>query len=215
MPDIDPQPTVAQTLEMCDPKLPTTAEDLPWLAALNPQQRLAVTTTEGAVLMLAGAGTGKTRALTSRLAYLLQSGRARPQEILAVTFTNKAANEMRERVEQILGYPAAGWWLGTFHTLCARLLRRHAELIERSPRFTILDAADQTRVLRSLMDEADLDTKRWPPRAGMTKIQGWKDRGFLPDQVPASSRDEFAGGQLVELYQRYQARLTTINALVR
>ena len=149
--------------------------------------------------MLAGAGTGKTRALTSRLAYLLQSGRARPQEILAVTFTNKAANEMRERVEQILGYPAAGWWLGTFHTLCARLLRRHAELIERSPRFTILDAADQTRVLRSLMDEADLDTKRWPPRVGMTKIQGWKDRGFLPDQVPASSRGEFAGGLLVIL----------------
>lgn len=212
MPDI-PLPTVAQTHEAPDPKLPTTAEDLPWLAALNPQQRLAVTTTQGAVLMLAGAGTGKTRALTSRLAYLLQSGRARPQEILTVTFTNKAANEMRERVEQIVGYSAAGWWLGTFHTLCARLLRRHAELIERSPRFTILDAADQTRVLRLLMDEAGQDTKRWPPRQGMTEIQGWKDRGFLPDQVPASSRGEFAGGQLVELYQRYQDRLTTINAL--
>ena len=151
-----------------------------YLARLNPEQREAVETLDGPLLVLAGAGTGKTRVLTTRFAHLLMTGRAWPGQVLAVTFTNKAAREMRERVSAILGRPAEGLWLGTFHALCARMLRRHAELVGLTPGFTILDTDDQMRLLKQVMDAAGVDLKRWPAPGLMAAIQRWKDRGLRP-----------------------------------
>src|SRR5579871_1992088 len=136
-----------------------------YLDNLNESQRAAVEATEGPVLVLAGAGTGKTRVLTTRLAHILMSGRARPGELLAVTFTNKAAREMKERISKLLGRPVEGWWLGTFHALAARILRRHAEVVGLKPNFTILDTDDQVRLLKQLAAAEDIDEKRWPARA--------------------------------------------------
>jgi DNA helicase II / ATP-dependent DNA helicase PcrA len=147
-----------------------------YLTRLNPEQRTAVETVEGPLLVLAGAGTGKTRVLTSRLAHILLTGRAYPSQVLAVTFTNKAAREMRERVAAILGQPVEGLWLGTFHALCARMLRRHAEQVGLTSSFTILDADDQLRVLKQVMEAERVDIKRWPAQALMAVIQRWKDR---------------------------------------
>src|SRR6202142_4321253 len=148
-----------------------------YLAPLNPEQRAAVETLDGPLLVLAGAGTGKTRVLTTRFAHILLTKRAFPNQVLAVTFTNKAAREMRERVATILVGPAEGLWLGTFHALCARMLRRHAEHIGLSSNFTILDTDDQVRLLRQVMDAERIDIKRWVPAALMGVIQRWKDRG--------------------------------------
>jgi DNA helicase-2/ATP-dependent DNA helicase PcrA len=142
-----------------------------YLARLNPAQREAVETLDGPLLVLAGAGTGKTRVLTTRFAHILLAGRAYPNQVLAVTFTNKAAREMRERVSAILGRPVEGLWLGTFHALCARMLRRHAELVGLTSSFTILDADDQLRLLKQLMEAARLDTKRWVPPALMAQTR--------------------------------------------
>ena len=184
----------------------------PYLDALNPAQREAALTTEGPVLMLAGAGTGKTRALTTRIAHLLHSGAARPNEVLAVTFTNKAAREMRERVGALLGQAVEGMpWLGTFHSICARLLRRHAELVGLRPNFTILDTDDQIRLLKQLVAAARLDEKRWPARQLAGVIDGWKNRALGPGDVPAADADAF-GGQGVQLYAQYQERLRALNA---
>lgn len=148
-----------------------------YLNRLNPEQRDAIETTDGPLLVLAGAGTGKTRVLTTRFAHILLSGRARPNQILAVTFTNKAAREMRERVSALLGESAEGLWLGTFHALCARMLRRHAEYVELTSSFTILDTDDQLRLLKQLLEPYHIDTKRWPPQAIMGVIQRWKTAG--------------------------------------
>src|SRR5215472_9227527 len=148
-----------------------------YLTRLNPEQRTAVETVEGPLLVLAGAGTGKTRVLTSRLAHILLTPRAYPGQVLAVTFTNKAAREMRERVAAILGEPAEGLWLGTFHALCARMLRRHAEQVGLTPNFSILDTDDQIRLLKQVMEAARIDTKRWTPPTLMAVIQRWKDKG--------------------------------------
>lgn len=136
-----------------------------YLDRLNPEQREAIETTEGPLLILAGAGTGKTRVLTTRFAHILLEGRARPYQILAVTFTNKAAREMRERIGALLGETIDGLWLGTFHALCARMLRRHAEYVGLTTGFTILDTDDQIRLVRQIMEPYRLDTKRWPPQA--------------------------------------------------
>ncbi len=182
-----------------------------YLARLNPEQRQAVETIDGPVLVLAGAGTGKTRVLTTRFAHILLTGRAAPGQVLAVTFTNKAAREMRERVSAILGRPAEGLWLGTFHALCARMLRRHAHLVGLTPGFTILDADDQLRLLKQVMEAARIDAKRWAPQALMGMIQRWKDRGVVPDRVPASEEGDFAGGHAKALYAAYQARLRQLN----
>ncbi len=182
-----------------------------YLARLNPEQRDAVETLDGPVLVLAGAGTGKTRVLTTRFAHLLLTRRAFPGQILAVTFTNKAAREMRERVSAILGQPAEGLWLGTFHALCARMLRRHADLVGLTSGFTILDTDDQQRLLKQVMEAARIDVKRWTPQALMGVIQRWKDRGVTPDRVPASEETDFAGGQSKALYTAYQARLAQLN----
>jgi DNA helicase-2/ATP-dependent DNA helicase PcrA len=182
------------------------------LARLNPEQRAAVTAPDGPLLVLAGAGTGKTRVLTTRLAYLLLSGRARPGEVLAVTFTNKAAREMTERVERLLERGVQGMWLGTFHAIGTRLLRRHAEVVGLKPSFTILDTDDQLRLAKQVVAAADLDERRWAPRMLLGIVQRWKDRGWRPDQVPASEVGDFALGRSAELYAAYQERLLTLNA---
>ena len=182
-----------------------------YLARLNPEQRAAVEAVDGPVLVLAGAGTGKTSVLTTRFAHILLTGRAAPGQVLAVTFTNKAAREMRERVGAILGRPAEGLWLGTFHALCARMLRRHAALEGLTSGFTILDTDDQRRVLKQVMEAARIDTKRWAPPALMGMIQRWKDRGVTPDRVTAAEEGDFAGGQSRVLYAAYQDRLKQLN----
>ena len=166
-----------------------------YLSRLNPEQRAAVETVDGPVLVLAGAGTGKTRVLTTRFAHILLTQRAFPNQVLAVTFTNKAAREMRERVASILGQPAEGLWLGTFHALCARMLRRHAELVGLTSSFNILDTDDQLRLLKQVMEAERVDAKRFPPPALMAIIQRWKDRGIPPDRVTAADDSDFANGQ--------------------
>lgn len=162
--------------------------------------------------MLAGAGTGKTKVLTTRLAHLLASGVARPWNMLAVTFTNKAAREMRERVAAIIGPSVEQIWLGTFHALCTRILRRHAELVGLKSNFTILDTDDQIRLLKQVLQAEGIDDKRWPARALMTMIQRWKDRALSPDKVGAAEAGDLAGGKLPAIYAAYQERLKTLNA---
>jgi len=188
-----------------------TARVSDYLARLNPEQRAAVETLDGPLLVLAGAGTGKTRVLTTRFAHILKSGRAFPGQVLAVTFTNKAAREMRERVAAILGEPAEGLWLGTFHALCARMLRRHAERVGLTSSFTILDPDDQLRLLKQVMDAGGIDLKRWPAQGLMAVIQRWKDRGLSPDRVTPAEQSDYAGGRARALYADYQGRLRTLN----
>ena len=183
-----------------------------YLTRLNPEQRAAVETVDGPLLVLAGAGTGKTRVLTTRFAHILLTGRAFPNQVLAVTFTNKAAREMRERVGGILGRPAEGLWLGTFHALCARMLRRHADLVGLQPNFTILDTDDQMRLLKQVMEAKRIDIKRWVPPALMSIIQRWKDRGLTPARVTPDQDSDFANNQARALYADYQARLAVVNA---
>ncbi len=190
----------------------TAARPTPWLDALNPAQREAVDTLDGPVLVLAGAGTGKTRALTARIAHLLNSGRARPNEILSVTFTNKAAREMKHRVGELVGGVIEGMpWLGTFHSLSVKLLRRHAELVGLKSNFTILDTDDQIRLLKQLIQAEGIDDKRWPPRLLASLIDGWKNRALTPDRVPSSDAGAF-DHRGTELYAMYQERLRTLNA---
>lgn len=190
----------------------TASLPMPWLEGLNDAQREAVLTTEGPVLMLAGAGTGKTRALTTRLAHLLITGKAWPSQILTVTFTNKAAREMRERAEALLDTPTEGWWLGTFHSLSLRILRAHAEAVGLSSGFTILDTDDQLRLVKQLMELESIDQKRWAPRGLLSIISRWKDRGLTPDRVTSAEDSDFAGGKARDIYAAYQARLKTLNA---
>ena len=184
-----------------------------YLAGLNPPQREAVLTTDGPVLVLAGAGTGKTAALTARLAHLMATRRAWPSEILAVTFTNKAAREMKERVGRIVGEAVEGMpWLGTFHSVAARMLRRHAELVGLQSNFTILDTDDQLRLLKQLISAADIDEKRWPARMLGGLIDRWKNRGWTPEQVDAGESQAYANGKGQLLYRQYQDRLKALNA---
>src|SRR3989440_777041 len=167
----------------------------PYLNDLNPEQRLAVETLEGPVLVLAGAGTGKTRVLTTRIAHILATGRARPSDILAVTFTNKAAREMKQRVGAMVGQIVEGMpWLGTFHSIGVKILRRHAELVGLKSDFTILDTDDQVRLLKQIIEAENIDEKRWPARVFAALIDGWKNRGLTPDKVPAGEAASFAGG---------------------
>ena len=165
------------------------------------------------MLVLAGAGTGKTRVLTTRIAHILSLGRARPSEILAVTFTNKAAREMKLRVGSMVGQVVEGMpWLGTFHSIGAKILRRHAELVGLKPDFTILDVDDQIRLMKQLLEAENIDEKRWPARVLATIIDGWKNRGLTPDKVPAGEAAIFANGRGARLYRAYQARMKTLNA---
>ena len=192
---------------------PDQSIDPPYLKGLNPPQREAVLTTEGPVLMLAGAGTGKTAALTARLAHLIAKRRAWPSEILAVTFTNKAAREMKERVGRIIGDAVEGMpWLGTFHSIGAKMLRRHAELVGLQSNFTILDTDDQIRLLKQVIQLADLDEKRWPARQLGGLIDQWKNKGLTPRDIDAGESERFANGRGGELYQTYRDRLKALNA---
>ena len=157
-----------------------------YLAGINDEQRRAVETLDGPVLVLAGAGTGKTRVLTTRIAHILASGRARPHEILAVTFTNKAAREMKERIGGLIGGAVEGMgWLGTFHSIGVKILRRHAELVGLKSGFTILDPDDQLRLMKQVIEAAQIDKERWPARQFAGLIDGWKNRGLTPEKVPA------------------------------
>ena len=184
-----------------------------YLKGLNPEQRQAVETTEGPVLVLAGAGTGKTRVLTTRIAHILSQGLAFPSQILAVTFTNKAAREMKQRVGILVGEAVEGMpWLGTFHSIGVKLLRRHAELAGLRSDFTILDTDDVIRLIKQLIQAEGLDDKRWAPRTFAQMIDGWKNKGLGPDEIPEGDARAFANGRGRELYRAYQDRLTTLNA---
>ncbi|MET0274779.1 MAG: DUF3553 domain-containing protein [Phenylobacterium sp.] len=184
-----------------------------YLAGLNPEQRAAVEATEGPVLVLAGAGTGKTRVLTTRLAHILATGKARPWELLAVTFTNKAAREMRERITHIIGPQAEGLrWLGTFHSVAAQILRRHAELVGLKSNYTILDQDDGERLLKQVLEAENVDTKRWTPKALAGLIDHWKNRGWTPANLPPSEGAQFANNKGHALYKLYQERLRVLNA---
>ncbi|MFT4935129.1 MAG: DNA helicase-2/ATP-dependent DNA helicase PcrA [Pseudoalteromonas distincta] len=184
-----------------------------YLHGLNPEQREAVETVEGPVLVLAGAGTGKTRVLTTRLAHILTTGRAKPWELLAVTFTNKAAREMRERIAAIIGPEAEGLrWLGTFHSVAAQILRRHAELVGLKSSYTILDTDDQERLLKQLLEAENIDSKRWTAKALAGLIDHWKNRGWTPDRLPPAEGAAFANNRGQALYRLYQERLRVLNA---
>jgi DNA helicase-2/ATP-dependent DNA helicase PcrA len=185
----------------------------PWLDGLNTAQSEAVKTLDGPLLVLSGAGTGKTRVLTSRLAELVASGTAKPRNILAVTFTNKAAREMKLRVTSLVGPMAEQVWLGTFHALAAKMLRRHADLVGLRSDFTILDTDDQIRLLKQLMEAEDIDPKRWPARMLGGVISRWKDRGLPPEKVGLAEAGDIANGRVRSLYERYQKRLITLNAV--
>jgi DNA helicase-2/ATP-dependent DNA helicase PcrA len=184
-----------------------------FVQGLNPEQRRAVEAIEGPVLVLAGAGTGKTRVLTTRLAHILALGRARPWELLAVTFTNKAAREMRERITHLIGPEAEGLrWLGTFHSVSAQILRRHAELVGLKSSFTILDTDDQERLIKQLLEAENIDQKRWTPRTLAGLIDHWKNRGWTPDKLPAIENSAFANNKGQAMYKMYQDRLRVLNA---
>jgi DNA helicase II / ATP-dependent DNA helicase PcrA len=195
------------------PKAVPGARPVPeYLTTLNDAQRQAVETLDGPVLVLAGAGTGKTRVLTTRLAHLLSMRRAFPSQLLAVTFTNKAALEMRERLEKMIGASTEGMWLGTFHSIAARILRRHAEVVGLKQNFTILDTDDQLRLMKQILQDAGFDEKSVPARSLLGAIERWKDRGLTPDKAGAKDRPDLAGGKAVDLYRSYQDRLLQVNA---
>ena len=186
-----------------------------YLSELNIEQKEAVETVNGPLLVLAGAGTGKTKVLTTRLTHILHKNIAHPSEICTVTFTNKASNEMRIRVEKMIGASIAGWWLGTFHSLAARILRSNAELINLKTTFTIIDTDDQIRLIKQIISAENIDEKRWPARSLLSIIQRWKDMGLNPIDVNNAyhSGADFANNQAVKLYQNYQNRLITLNAV--
>ncbi|MHA6723751.1 ATP-dependent helicase [Sphingomonas sp. RS2018] len=192
---------------------PPSDQDPPYLRGLNAPQREAVLTTDGPVLVLAGAGTGKTAALTARLAHLLYTRKAYPSEILSVTFTNKAAKEMRERVGRLVGDMVEGMpWLGTFHAIGAKMLRRHAEVVGLKSNFSILDTDDQLRLMKTLISDAGIDEKRFPARSLAAIIDGWKNKGLTPKDIDAGESELYANGRGQELYAAYQDRLRALNA---
>ena len=209
-----PKPSLSDTPRISDlARVRPAAGDGDYLAGLNPEQRQAVEAIDGPVLVLAGAGTGKTRVLTTRLAHLLAVGKARPWQLLAVTFTNKAAREMRGRISEIIGGAAEDLrWLGTFHSIAAQILRRHAELVGLKSNYTIIDTDDQERLIRQLLEAENIDIKRWTPKHLAGLIDQWKNRGLSPDKLPPSDGAHFAAGKGQALYRLYQERLKALNA---
>ena len=184
-----------------------------YLEELNPEQYQAVTTTEGPLLVLSGAGTGKTRVLTTRVAYILANGLAHPWEVLAVTFTNKAAKEMQERLTQMVGAIAGDVWLGTFHRIGLRILRRYGDLVNLEKNFIVLDADDQERLLKNIMKECLVDTKEYSPADLLEIIQHWKDKGLAPESVTEAEKNNFCEGRSLDFYRLYQKRLHEMNAV--
>ncbi|MBV1900414.1 MAG: UvrD-helicase domain-containing protein, partial [Kordiimonadaceae bacterium] len=184
----------------------------PYLDGLNEPQHDAVMAVDGPLLVLAGAGTGKTRVLTTRLGHLLATGKAAPWNILSVTFTNKAASEMQERVMKVMGRPVEGMWIGTFHSICVRMLRKHAELVGLQSNFTILDTDDQIRLLKQLIRAENIDDKRWPARALAGLIDRWKNKALTPGKIPEGESFAYANGLGGKLYKAYQDRLLVLNA---
>ena len=203
---------VTQDLSSVPPLPAEQSASFPWLAGLNDDQYKAVTTLDGPLLVLSGAGTGKTRVLTARIAQLIGTRVAMPWNILAVTFTNKAAREMKERVAAMVGPMAEQVMLGTFHSVAARMLRRHAELVGLKSTFTIIDTDDQLRLIKQVMEAQSIDPKRWQPRALLGLISKWKDKGLVPDKVSLAEAGDMADGKIIALYQAYQARLKSLNA---
>lgn len=191
---------------------PNSSDQSPWLEGLNSAQKMAVQHLDGPLLVLSGAGTGKTRVLTSRLTNLIATGRAKPWNILAVTFTNKAAREMKDRVANMIGPMVEQVWFGTFHALAAKILRRHAECVGLKPNFTILDTDDQLRLIKQVMEINGIDTKRHPPRMVLGMISRWKDKGLMPDKVSLADASNLVEGSGADIYQQYQQRLTDLNA---
>ncbi|HBU34245.1 MAG TPA: DNA helicase II, partial [Hyphomonas sp.] len=199
--------------QMAAAKPPAAKSEAEYLDGLNPEQREAVLTTEGPLLVLAGAGTGKTRVLTTRLAHIIGTRLAWPSQTLTVTFTNKAAREMRERALNMLGEAGEGLrWLGTFHSISAQILRKHAELAGLKSTFTIIDTDDQVRLCKQIIQAENIDPKRWTPRYLASLIDGWKNRALTPDKVPPEEAHQFADGKGITCYQIYQARLKVLNA---
>ncbi|MBT3361766.1 MAG: UvrD-helicase domain-containing protein [Rhodospirillales bacterium] len=205
---------MSDPFDLAEPNTPSPSPVVgtPYLDGLNEGQREAVEAIDGPHLVLAGAGTGKTRVLTTRLAHILIQGKARHWQVLAVTFTNKAAREMRERVGAILGTEVENWWVGTFHALCVKILRKHAAAVGLSSNFTILDDDDQVRLIKQLLDVHGIDEKKTPARAVLSVIQRWKDRGLTPDKVTGGEGSDAFDGQALSLYEDYQARLQSLNA---
>ncbi|MBT4879384.1 MAG: UvrD-helicase domain-containing protein [Alphaproteobacteria bacterium] len=193
--------------------VPQEVEGTPYIQDLNDAQKLAVETTEGPLLVLAGAGTGKTRVLTTRLSHILFLQKAWASQVLAVTFTNKAAHEMRERISRILGRGVEGLWLGTFHSICTRILRRHAELLGLHPSFTILDTDDQLRLIKQILQASNIDDKKTPARGYLGAISRWKDKGLRPNQVSTPELGHNSLPRVLEIYVQYQERLKTLNAV--
>lgn len=207
----EPSESVAHTRQGAAAPTPVAAPTR-YLENLNETQLEAVKTVDGPLLVLAGAGTGKTRVLTTRMGHILIQGKSRPWEILAVTFTNKAAREMKERVAGLIHRPIEGLWVGTFHAIGARMLRANAEAAGLRSNFTILDTDDQIRLIKQLIDVHEVDEKRWPPRVIAGTIQRWKDRGLLPDKVTPTEGGDADEGRILSLYAEYQERLTVLNA---
>lgn len=204
---------MSDPFDLSDDFVPASADaPSPWLTGLNPEQREAVETTEGPLLVLSGAGTGKTRVLTSRLAHILMNDKARPWQCLAATFTNRASREMKERVARIAGPSAERVWLGTFHSLGARMLRRCAEQVGLRHDFSILDMDDQLRLIKRILEAEGIDAKRNSPKALAAIIQRWKDRGLTPERIDASDIGEFADRRALTLYAAYQEQLGVLNA---
>jgi len=186
--------------------------DISYLGDLNSEQEKAVRQTDGPVLVLAGAGTGKTKALTARVAYLIKSLNVRSHNILAVTFTNKAANEMKFRIEEHIGHLSEGLkWIGTFHSICVKILRRHAEKVNLNSSFTIINTDDQIRLLRQVIKLESIDEKKWPPRLLAYIIDQWKNKALTYQNIPEG--DLQFDGKAKKLYEIYQSRLRTLNAV--
>ena len=194
-------------------KIEQTVERLPFLVDLNPEQLQAVEHTEGPLLVLSGAGTGKTRVLTTRTAYIIEKHLAKPYQILAVTFTNKAANEMKLRLEKMIGSAAFSVWLGTFHAIGVKILRKHAEKLNLTSDFTVLSADDQERLIKNILTERGIDVKKYDPATVLEIIQRWKDRGLLPQEVDFREKKSQISGLAFDSYQTYQNRLHTLNAV--
>ena len=197
-----PRPTGRSISQMAMPSAPNAAQPSDYLDGLNPEQKDAVVSTEGPLLVLAGAGTGKTRVLTCRLAHILNNGLAYPSQILSVTFTNKAAREMRQRVSDLLGQTTEGLpWLGTFHSIAAKILRIHAELVGLKSNFTILDTDDQIRLLKQIIKAENIDVAKWTARYMATLIDGWKNKGLTPDKLNSGQKYMFAEGKGQLIYK--------------